>query len=268
MRFLLVLFALNCAPMFAVAHEFWIAPVDYVINADQPIKAQLRIGQKFEGAVQRYYKKQIARFEVYKDGKPVEVAGRLGDNPALNMDALGEGLLVVVHETTDSVLTYRKPELFVNFATHKGVAELIASHKARGLPSVDFREVYRRFGKSLIASGHGDGNDLYVGMRAEIVALANPYLDDLSKGLPVQVFYNKEPRENAFIELFARHPDGNVTVSGHRSDENGIAILPVLSGVEYLVDATLILPLPNEDITVGPVWESLWASLTFLVPPE
>jgi hypothetical protein len=33
-----------------------------------------------------------------------------------------------------------------------------------------------------------------------------------------------------------------------------------------LVDATLILPLPNEDITLGPVWESLWASLTFKVP--
>ena len=35
---------------------------------------------------------------------------------------------------------------------------------------------------------------------------------------------------------------------------------------EYLVDAVMIQPLDSEDLATQPVWESLWASLTFHTP--
>ncbi|MFT4717454.1 MAG: putative GH25 family protein [Paracoccaceae bacterium] len=248
------------------AHEFWISPVEYVIVADRPVKAQLRIGSNFEGAVQRFFTAQFTRFEVFQNGNVVTVSGRLGDDPALNIAALGDGLLIVVHETTSSVLTYRKPETFADFATHKGAPDLIVQNQKRGFPVMGFRESFRRFAKSLIAVGTGEGQDVRIGLRAEIVALANPYIDDLVSGFPVQVFYQGQPRPQAFVEVFARNRDGEVTSKAYRADDTGIARLDVAPDVEYLVDATLILPLPNEDITLGPVWESLWASLTFKVP--
>lgn len=266
MRFKLVSVLLFMLASPAGSHEFWIAPLEYVIDTDQSVKAQLRVGQNFEGAVQRFFERQIARFEVSHAGKTVKVTGRLGDDPALDMAALGEGLLVVVHETTDTVLTYRKEELFANFVAHKGVPGLIAENQKRGFPAMGFQEKFRRFAKSLIAAGDGAGQDFRVGMRAEIVALANPYTDDLTGGLPVQVFYADQIRTNAFVEVFERQVDGVVSVSTYRTDSEGIAVLQVHSGVEYLVDATLILPLPNDDMARGPVWESLWAGLTFLVP--
>jgi len=249
-----------------MSHEFWIAPVNYVIDTDAPVKAQLRIGENFEGSVQRFFDKNISRFEVHHSGKVSKVTGRLGDDPALNLEPLGDGLLVVVHETTDSVLTYRKAELFPEFVIHKGVPELLDNHISRGFPEVGFQEKYRRYVKSLIGAGSAQGRDLRVGMRTEIVALANPYTDDLNAGLPVQVFYEGQPRKNAFIEVFERQIDDEVTVSTYRTDDSGIAKINANSGVEYLVDATLILPMPNQDFESGPVWESLWASLTFKVP--
>jgi hypothetical protein len=266
MRFSLlsVLFFLAAIP--ALAHEFWIAPQEYVIDTDQPVKAQLRIGSNFDGAVQRFFKQQFTRFEVYHKGTPIAVEGRLGDDPALNIPALGDGLLIVVYESTDSVLTYRKPELFANFVTHKGVPELIEQNRNRGFPVMDFREKFRRFVKSLIAAGSGRGQDISIGMRAEIVALANPYTDELTKGFPVQVYYEGKPRPNAFLQVFMRSPDGDVSVLDYHADNNGVANIQVIPGTEYLVDATMILPLPNEDIEAGPVWESLWAGLTFMVP--
>lgn len=249
-----------------LAHEFWIAPVEYVIDEDAPVKAQLRIGSNFDGVVQRFFKQQFVRFEIYREGQVTPVVGRLGDDPALNIPALGDGLLIVVHETTDSVLTYRKPELFANFVTHKGVPERIGQNQARGFPVMEFREKYRRFVKSLIAAGSGKGQDFRVGMRTEIVALANPYTDDLTDGLPVQVFYEGRPRANAFVLVFGRNPEGEVSTNDYLTDDKGIAKITVVPGVEYLVDATMILPLPNDDIEAGPVWESLWAGLTFRMP--
>ena len=100
-------------------------------------------------------------------------------------------------------------------------------------------------------------------MKAELVALRNPYTDDLSAGLPVQLLFEGAPRAEALVTLFARHPDGGVEASHFRTDADGIALLPVHLGVEYLVDSVVILPL--EGGGAGPVWQSHWASLTFEV---
>ena len=65
----------------------------------------------------------------------------------------------------------------------------LARHAARGLPELAFREAYTRYAKSLVAVGAGKGSDARVGLKIEVVAGANPYTDDLSGAMPVQVFY-------------------------------------------------------------------------------
>jgi len=75
-------------------------------------------------------------------------------------------------------------------------------------------------------------------MLTEIVALANPYTDDLSAGLPVQVFYDNAVRADAQVELFAKSADGSVEITTYRTDANGIATLPVQPGI-----TTWLMPL-------------------------
>ena len=127
------------------------------------------------------------------------------------------------------------------------------------------RERYSRYGKALIAVGDGAGADREAGLETEIVALANPYTDDLSDGLPVRVLYQGAPRADAQVELFAKSPEGEVEITLLRTDAEGVALLPVTPGQVYLADAVVVRPLEPvaED---DPVWESLWASLTFKVP--
>ena len=116
-----------------------------------------------------------------------------------------------------------------------------------------------------IAVGDGAGADREAGLETEIVALANPYTDDLSDGLPVRVLYQGAPRADAQVELFAKSPEGEVEITLLRTDAEGVALLPVTPGQVYLADAVVVRPLEPvaED---DPVWESLWASLTFKVP--
>ena len=113
--------------------------------------------------------------------------------------------------------------------------------------------------------GDGAGADAEVGLVTEIVAEANPYTDDMSGGFPIRVLYNGAPRADAQVELFARPPSGEVEVSLHRTDADGRVTLPVRPGYSYLADAVVLRPMEPQ-AEKDPVWESLWASLTFAVP--
>ena len=74
-----------------------------------------------------------------------------------------------------------------------------------------------------------------------------------------------EPRADVQVEVFARPPAGDVEVSLHRTNEAGVAVIPIEAGNEYLVDSVVLLP-TDPDSDGDPVWRSLWASLTFRTP--
>lgn len=252
----------------AKAHEFWLSPDDYTIAPEDVMAVRLRVGQEMKGAALSYLPNAITRFEVVQgDGiRPVE--GRLGDNPALQMAAETDGLAIIVHETADSELNYSDFAVFQRFVAHKDFRTALADHAARGLPEAGFRETYRRHAKSLIAVGSGAGADRAIGLKIEIVALANPYTDDLTAGLPLLVLLDGAPRADTQVELFQTAPDGTVTITRHRTDAEGKVTVPVLPGMEYLVDNVDLRALPNDDSKTGPVWHSDWASLTFHTPGE
>ncbi|NHX27281.1 DUF4198 domain-containing protein, partial [Escherichia coli] len=196
------------------------------------------------------------------------ITSRIGNRPAMSQPAMGEGLTIIVHETTDQRLTYTDWSKFTDFVTHKAFDGLPEAHIARGLPQTGFDETYRRYAKSLVAIGHGRGQDRAIGLETEIIALRNPYTDDVTNGLPVQVLYRGQPRRNAQLEVFSRAPGALVQNQRLRTDENGAVTVPVSPGHEYLLDAVILLDTGQDDSALGPVWHSLWASLTFEIPLE
>ncbi len=252
----------------AKAHEFWIAPEAYQVPKAAPITAHLRNGQEFVGAALPYLPNSYARFEVTQGDMTRAVEGRLGDSPALTFAPEIEGLAIIVLETTDSSLTYDEFEKFSAFTKHKDFQGALPEHAQRGLPETGFKETYARMVKALVAVGDGAGEDREVGLRTEIVAGANPYTDDLSAGLPLRVLFEGAPRADAQLELFAKAPDGTVTITLHRTDAEGRVTVPVAPGHEYFADAVVLLDTGNDDPAAGPVWHSLWAGLSFAVPAE
>lgn len=256
---------IGLAPPAAQAHEFWIAPEAYMVEPGAPIRANLRVGEMFEGSSYAYLPRNFVRFDLVCNGDSAPVEGRPGDRPALVATHDEATLCVVVHQTRDYELTYRDWETFASFVTHKDFAWALEEHAARGLAREGFRERYSRYAKSLVAVGNGAGADARMGLLVEIVAEANPYTDDLSTGLPLRVFYGDAPRGNAQVEIFSRAPDGEVSAQLLRTDAEGRLDLPVAPGHEYLVDSVVMRPVQAE-AEGDPVWESLWASLTFRVP--
>lgn len=251
----------------AQGHEFWIEPEVYQTQVGEKIVAAIRVGENFEGASYAYIPNNFKRFELEQAGNPVPIESRVGDRPAVSVAAVADGLAILAHVTRDYELTYSSWEKFVDFVTHKDATWVLAAHEERGFDETSPVEVYSRYGKSLIAVGDGAGQDRNFGMLTEIVALENPYTDDMSDGIDVQVLYQDEPRGDAQIEIFAKDPDGVVEVTTVTTDKSGLATVPVTPGVAYLVDAVVLRePRPSQVVLMGAQWESLWASLTFRIP--
>lgn len=93
----------------------------------------------------------------------------------------------------------------------------------------------------------------------------DPHADDLSGGLPVQVFFDAAPVPNAQLEVFEKNAAGATVATTHGANGGGRAVLPVSPGHQYLIDAVRIERL--EPAAPGdPVRVTSRAALTFAVP--
>ncbi|MGB3245525.1 MAG: DUF4198 domain-containing protein [Sulfitobacter sp.] len=258
--------AVPLAPL--AAHEFWIVPEKYQVAPGSAIRADFKNGQEFKGNTLSYFEGRSARFETALGDDVKTVEARAGDAPALQMTAPdADGLLVVLHETTPSTISYKEWEKFAKFATHKDFPDAEADHTAAGWPRDGFRETYTRHIKSLIAVGNGAGSDKSYGMATEFVAVSNPYAPEFDDQMVVTLLYNDQPRADAQVEVFDQDTEGAVTISLHRTDTSGTATIPVMAGHSYLFDAVVLRPAADAGSTENaPVWETLWAALTFAVP--
>ncbi|MGB8813339.1 MAG: DUF4198 domain-containing protein [Paracoccaceae bacterium] len=265
MRVLPLLLMLLGTP--ASAHEFWIEPLVYQPDAKGRLEANLVNGQSFGGAPIAFLPSWFQRFVITAAGQEVEVSSRMGDLPAVAQAVLGDGLHVVVYQSTVDKVTYQDYAKFAKFAVHKDLGDVRTRHVARGLPEAGFAESYTRFSKSLVGVGTGVGADSRLGLETEIVALNNPYVDDLAAGMRVQLFYGDAVRSDAQVEVFEKAADGTVLVSTVRTDAEGVAVVPVRRGYAYMLDAVLLRE-PDAALAAarGVVWETLWANLTFAVP--
>lgn len=261
-RLVLALWCAICASV-ATAHEFWIEPDAFQVAPSAKITAKLKNGQEFKGTTLSYFDRNITRFDVVMGDVVTPVEGRMGDNPALNVTATAPGLVIVVHETTPSYVTYKAWEKFQAFAAHKDFPDIEARHAANGFGPVPFKERYTRHAKALIAVGDGAGSDRPLGLKTEFVALTNPYAADFEGTMRVQLLDEGQPRADAQVEVFDRDPEGGVSITLHRTDDQGIAAIPVTPGHDYLFDGVVLRTADDSDEAV---WDTFWAALTFGVP--
>lgn len=261
-RLILAVWWAICASI-ATAHEFWLEPDSFQVTPGASLSVRLKNGEEFQGTTLSFFPRNIARFDVVTKGAAQPVDGRLGDNPALDAPAPGSGLIVVVHETTPSFVTYKNWAKFQKFADHKDFGDWRTRHAALGYPDPPFRERYTRHAKALIAVGDGAGADAPRGLLTEFVALTNPYAPDFDGAMRVQVLLRGSPRGDVQVEVFDRAPDDSVSITLHRTDADGIATIPVTPGHDYLFDAVVLEPIAAPDKAV---WDTFWAALTFGVP--
>ena len=151
----------------------------------------------------------------------------------------------------------------------KGLAAVRQAHERRHLPEGGFVERYKRFAKASVAftadakAGAQKINDRPVGMELEFVLRAKSNLTDGLTAFEVQLFYQGRGLPDALVTLFSRDPDGIVTTSQSKTNEQGVITVTARAGHRYLLDHVTVRETDPSRDRNKPVWESLWASLTF-----
>lgn len=241
------------------AHEFWIEPEQFFIDAGDTLSTRLYVGQNLEGVENAFIPRRLERFEWSQAGlsRPVEMS--LGDRPAFAMMAQTEGVVTVMHQTRPQSLTYSKWEKFIAFCEEKDFLWAADEHLERGLPQTGFKERYVRYAKSLIHVGDGPDVTQNYGLRYEFELIGGA---KASGAITLQLLFEGAPERDVQTTVFTRAPSGEVSVLKTRTNSAGFVTIERQAGHIYLVDAVRMLPLePQKDD--GFAWESLWASITF-----
>lgn len=261
----------------AGAHEFWLYPHAWLLEKDQELRVDLRVGTEFNGYQKIYLPDHIRRFDLTGPNSQTPFKGRLGDRPAGKIIPKEEGLQIIAHVTGFSSLTYETLDKFQAFASEKGYPDAVFMHRARRLAEQNFSEDYRRFAKSLVAVNTAAGQDRVLGLEVEITALQNPFVmqGDL---LELRLDRGGRPWSNVQVTVLARSlepepgtttkttPGTTVSTTRYRTDEDGRIKIRTALGHEYLVDAVSLDPIDPQESNSGAVWLSRWASLTFARP--
>ncbi len=246
----------------ATAHEYWLEARDFTISSEDVMEIGVFVGQNFKGNEYPYDAAQHQSYFIIDGAGSWAPDLRPGDRPSLAVTPREPGLNVIVDVAATQKLTYTEPDQFARFIEHMELDWVLEEHAARNLPETGFGEGYTRYVKALVAVDDGVGQDVHVGMPFELVALANPYTDDISRGLPVRLFFMGNPLPRRKIEVFHKGSEETLTVY---TNANGLAIIPVESGTYMLNSVQMVIPPEEDQEATGTSWHSLWASLTFTV---
>ena len=269
---LLVLLATISPADRVFAHEVWIEPSKAHLAEGEGLVADLRIGDMFRGDHLIYIPQQTERLSVLTDAGSFDLEPRVGSRPVISVPPEklqgSTGTVVVVYQSANSYVHYRSQEKFFTFARKKGTGDLQQRHETRQLPDSGFVERYKRFAKAVIPVGPDSGsvNDVAVGMELEFVTRSRNLLPDAGHEYEFQLFYQGKLLPKAQVTLFSRDGDGLVKSIQTLTDAKGSVRVTTKAGHRYLLDhVTLREADPSRDRN-RPVWESLWASLTFAGP--
>ena len=103
------------------------------------------------------------------------------------------------------------------------------------------------------------------GLLFEFVLNVNPYDLDTNT-ISANLFYKKRPIADQLVTIFSRKNRGDLKIEHLKTDEKGYIEFDVESGREYLMDSVIIYSKKGNPEKKEPIWHSIWASTTFLVP--
>ena len=250
------------------AHEYWIEPNKFELEAGDNIEADLRNGQNFKGNRLYFLTNGFTRFDIF-DGQEIHKAkGSNGDQPALKFTTTISGLHILIYQSTFTSLTFKIWEKFLTYTKNQGLENVIERHLARGLGKTDFKESYARTIKALVNVGDGKGSDKRTGLPFEFVAQDNPYrLKADGKGqkqIVVRLFLEDKSVGNKQVLIFQNN--GKITQSTGHTDDQGLITIPLNGGGKFMLSAVHMFEGDDDPETKTPEWFSYWANLIFALP--
>jgi uncharacterized GH25 family protein len=243
----------------AAAHEYWLEPAEFVLQAGKSVPVHIYVGQNFKANSFPYLRDEYKKFVIAEGRNERPVKAVDGDDP-VTVKPAGSGLAIVAAYTVPETLTFDAWDKFEVYLQFEGLEHIAAKHREQSKPMTGIVEHYIRCAKLLLEVGGGSGEDRSLGLPLELVAERNPYRLAPGEALPVRLRHNGKPIAGVQISAFSKaDPQTRHLV---RTDAEGRARITLPTAGPWLLNAVHMV----DSTTANVHWLSWWASLTFARP--
>ena len=259
--------ALLCCASTAWAHDFWVQPSKYRPEAGTDLQVRLFFGDHFRGKAYARNPGHVDRFVLVGPDETRKIAGDRGDEPAGKVKVENAGTYVVGYRSRRSRTEFEAKK-FEDYLRHEGLDHVVKERARRGESESPGRELFSRCAKSIVWVGAGsrDGFDRELGFPLELIPVTNPYAAPKTGDVTVRVLFRGKPLANALVT--AHHEPGSHDVVDGRTDDKGRVTLRLPHQGEWMLNTVHMFRTPEEKAkALKADWESLWASMTFELPP-
>ena len=111
----IVICLLCTTPLAAFAHELWLEPEQFILQANTDLKADIKVGQQLNGNKYPYIKSETKSLKLFLKKKEIKLTHRDGDYPANQSPIKNEGLHILSYESVPEKVNYANFEIFKTF---------------------------------------------------------------------------------------------------------------------------------------------------------
>lgn len=258
--FALAVAACTAAPL--AAHDFWIEPLAFEVDAGKPVAVGLRVGEHFAGDPVMPRPESIVAFFADDGADRHAVRTTTGLEPVGVVATRQAGMLAFGYESRPSAVTLGA-ETFEQYLREEGLEHVIAQRATDGKSRAPGRELFARSVKSLVWI---DGEEPQppalapLGLPLELVPAIDPYTLKPGSSLDLQLLYDGRPAAGILVVAMAQSNPHRTQRA--RTDDAGRVTLALDHAGPWLIKAVHMAAAPAGSEAD---WMSWWTSLTFSI---
>jgi len=254
----------------ARAHDYWLAPVAYVVPSDREVGVSLLVGEHLVSEEDRPLEKQrtprIDRFHGADrvDLFPAAIEGAL---PAftIRLEGAGGHLLVVDRVPATVVLDAGRFERYLLAEGHKGIIEERAKRGESVMPG---RERYRRNLKALLQVGAARDETFGIdsGQTIELVPEHHPTFVAPGQAVTFRLTFRDQPLANHRVVALSKGTGAVAVVhsTDYTTDAEGRVNIAIDRRGEWVIRGVKMVRCEAECDDVE--WDSYWFAYSFANP--
>jgi uncharacterized GH25 family protein len=159
-----------------------------------------------------------------------------------------------------------EPVKFEEYLKEEGLNAPLALRKEKGESAAKSREMYAKYAKTYVVTGTPNSAwQKPVGLKIEIVPLADPATLKAGQTLPIRLLFNGKPLADTQVEMAVSiNPKATTRtkIAGRTDSKGELKVTDLMEGKVRLHAVTM-----DRVKAADHEWESFWASFTFEVNP-
>ncbi len=251
---------LLAAAGWALAHDQWIQPAEFYVDANQTVTVRCGNGTIYVKSENAVAPDRLALLKAAGPEGEVAVGEPRISGHFLEMDVeVGKAGNYWVALATKPRHISLSGKDFNGYLEHDGLPHVLKAREEEGILDRAETEEYSKYVKTYLRAGDAlSGNhDQPLGLKIEIVPLSNPYALGVGDQLPVQVLLDGEPIEGFYLHAGY---EGQEKEPVHvYTDGEGKAAVELSAAGAWYVRGIHLVRVDKEDQS----YESYWATLTF-----